>query len=238
MIYSHIEAAFVLATAAILGGGGSDSILVTEISGAGATVGGGAGNDTIDIDAFDAAASAQILAGGGADSIELEASVEADFASAEVYGGAGADSISTVGNLASGEGLAYAFAYETYSDSTETEMDFITIGGTLDNSGEFVFRNDADEVSAGTVSATAVTGTGGIFSFSATSDLSSVSERMHLIPNSRPGDFGLFLDEAAVHIPVHSGGHRSVVVSNDDAALELDAVSTNGVPLNLLDLKI
>ena len=225
----------------IQGNGGNDTMYVGSSVFGGSSVYGGQGVDSID---FVGTVTGSTVGGNlGTDTLLFQDVVKG----AAIYGGGGfeydtsldgADSISLVGNLASGEGLAYNFAYAAYSDSTETEMDFITIGGTLDNSGDLVFTNDSDTVSAGVASATAVTGTGGIFSFSATSDLSSVSERIAFLDSEleSAGDFGVFLDQSssAGYLFIQGGATDLVVkIANDDAALTLNQAGNAGKVITL-----
>ena len=156
---------------------------------------GGSGADTIDIDTANSAQSAQVMGGGGADSIEIGHTDWANAASAEVYGGAGADSITLTGTIDSGDEAQFAYAFSSYSDSTEDVMDVYTVA-TAVGSGSLVFRNDSDNLSAGVVSAGTASGTLGLVSFSSTTEYSSIEERVSFLDGelASAGDYAFFLD--------------------------------------------
>ena len=97
----------------------------------GLTIGGGAGNDTIELEDNIDGISALVLGGAGDDSIYFtDLGEDDDYSAISVVGGAGADSItfSAGTDVGSGETLG-TLVYSSLSDSNLDATDVITIDG-------------------------------------------------------------------------------------------------------------
>ena len=106
----------------IEGNAGADSIVMSAgIVSTGNFIGGGSGNDTIEIGGAITGISAGTLAlGGGADSLYISALAVDDMTGLTIKGGAGADTIDI-----KGVGLSGHFAYDALTDSTVAAYDTI-----------------------------------------------------------------------------------------------------------------
>ncbi len=169
------------------GNAGNDSIVISGFEG-GTSIGGGSGNDTIQLTEASIANSAHTFGGSGNDSIHLLLGDHNDGSKNFIDGGAGADSItfSAAASLDTSGAKLGVFQVSAFSESNLTTLDVIDLNGT-ETTGTMTMDFDygvdlsaavVTEASAiGILGSTTFSGNiaAGVATFSGTSNVSSVT---------------------------------------------------------------
>ena len=161
---------------------------------------------------------ASILGGGGNDSINIDATYSGTATTAgTVIGGAGADSITFSGGLAEGgdSALSTRIGYADWSDSTESTMDVLGIAdfsGTGDSGAAVIIQNMGLGDNFSEATGLAVNGMSAAGSIAVFSSVSSLTDRVAKLDTTltTTGQVAVFSDVSDRCLPVRPRRrHRS-----------------------------
>lgn len=207
------------ASSQILGNAGADSIVINGKFSADSnvTVGGGSGNDTIELSATTTASI--ILGGGGRDSINIDGATGANKGGT-IFGGGGADSITFSAGLSQtgNQEVTQAIGFKSFTDSTADSSDLITYTNTVDGvttTGLTTFNISMDGLgSAHTAEAPSLNSasiTSGVATFSSVSAVSDRISKLDAILTTT-GQYAIFADnEMSAGYLFIQGGTNDIV---------------------------
>lgn len=184
---------------------GNDTFNTDSIVSA-STIQGGEGNDTFN---FYTGAQASIIKGGGNNDI-VSISGAAAIANTTIYGGEGADVLGRSATLAAGITYGATFGYDSYTESTLSAMDTISVNNAL--SGTFNTYNNFGGLSRGSFATSYATATNGVAIFSATFD-NNVTARVAALDSNvtTTGAVILFQDGDRKNYAFIQGGANDLV---------------------------
>ncbi len=227
----------------VYGGGGADTITFNATGGSGnfismnagndvftatehatrlqsSTLGMGAGNDKVNIGESALVLSSTINLGKGNDSIYISANMGsgAQYTATTLYGGAGADYLLGSAAIETNTTNSMIIQYKTATESTVSAYDTIAIGGGSVSS-TFKFNWTNGDATRASFSASELTATNGVVTFTATYATDLTSRVSALDTNTtNAGEVALFLDGSDNAYMFIKGSSDDLVVKVGSAA--------------------